>query len=99
MGIIVKSPIANAVYLQPRPEGDGAALWDRAQALLASEVTGDLPKEEACLRWLLSQDAVDTAIVGTTNLEHLRANVEAAERGALPAAVLQAMDAASPTTT
>lgn len=94
MGIIVKNPIANALYLQPRPEGDGAALWDRAQAMLAPAVTGDLPKVEACLRWLLSQSAVDTAIVGTTNLQHLLDNVDAAERRALPAAALQAMDAA-----
>lgn len=94
MGIIIKNPIANALYSRPRPDDDTAALWDRGQAVLAPAVTGDLPKVEACLRWLLSQSAVDTAIVGTTNLQHLLDNVDAAERGALTDEVLQAMDAA-----
>ena len=83
MGIIVKNPIANALYEKPRPEDDAAALWDRAQAILAPECIGDLSRVEAALRWLLSDSRVHTAIVGTTNIDHLEANVAFAERGGL----------------
>ena len=87
MGIIIKNPIANAVYEAPRTV-ETALLWDRAARLLAPEVTGDGSRVETALRWLLSDDRVDTAIVGTTNLRHLEANVAAAERGDLPEAAL-----------
>ena len=38
---------------------------------------------EVALRFTLSCD-VDTAIIGTTNPDHVRANIEAAARGPLP---------------
>lgn len=88
MGIIIKNPIANALYEKPRTEAT-ARLWDRARALLAPEVVGEQPRVETALRWLLSDPQVDTAIVGTTRAAHLEANVEAARRGALPAGTLQ----------
>lgn len=88
MGIIVKEPIAQALYDHPRPEGDRALLWDRAQRLLVPDCIGELPRVEASLRWLLGNPEVHTAIVGTTNLRHLEANAAAAERGPLPAALL-----------
>jgi aryl-alcohol dehydrogenase-like predicted oxidoreductase len=84
MGIIVKEPIAQALYDQPRPEGGNAALWERAQRLLAPDCIGELSRVEVALRWLLGNPEVHTAIVGTTNLRHLEANVAFAERGALP---------------
>ncbi len=40
MGIIIKGPIANAVYEKPRPEEGSAALWDRAQTILAARGGG-----------------------------------------------------------
>lgn len=88
MGIIIKNPIANALYEQPRPTGDSAALWDRAQTLLTPDCIGDLHRVEAALRWLLGNRDVHTAIVGTTNLRHLEANMAFAERGPLPATML-----------
>lgn len=87
MGIIVKNPIANAVYEKPRP-ADDTALWDRAQTILANECIGDLARVETALRWLLSDSRVHTAIVGTTNIDHLEANVTFAERGVLSAEML-----------
>ncbi len=84
MGIIVKVPIATATYEKPRPEGDRAAQWDRARAILHPDALGDLPRVEASLRWLLCDPNVHSAIVGTNNLRHLEANVAAAERGRLP---------------
>ena len=53
MGIIIKGPIANAIYEQPRPDGE-ARLWDLGQKRLAPEVIGGLPRVEASLRWLLN---------------------------------------------
>ncbi len=91
MGIIIKTPVASAVYVGPRPEGDGAVAWERAQAVLGARILGGVPPVEAALRWLLAQPLVDTAIVGTTSLEHLDANLDAVERGPMAAAVTAAM--------
>ena len=90
MGIIIKGPIANATYEAERPD-DGGAAWDRARGILSPEVIGDLTRVEASLRWLLSQSEIHTAIVGTTNIRHLDANIESAERGPLPDDVLAAI--------
>lgn len=87
MGIIVKEPIAQTLYDKPRPEGGGAVLWDRAQRLLAPDCIGELSRIEVALRWILGHSEVHSAIVGTTNLRHLEANVAAAERGPLPEAL------------
>jgi aryl-alcohol dehydrogenase-like predicted oxidoreductase len=40
------------------------------------------------LRFTLSHPALDTTIVGTSSVEHLRENVSVAAAGALPADVL-----------
>lgn len=88
MGVIIKGPIANALYEQPRPAGESTALWDRAQTLLAPDCIGGLHRVEVALRWLLGNPEVHTAIVGTTNLRHLEANVAFAERGPLPTALM-----------
>jgi aryl-alcohol dehydrogenase-like predicted oxidoreductase len=84
MGIIIKVPIGSAIYEKPRPTDGSAAQWDRARAVLAPEVIGDIPRVSAALRWLLCDPNVHTAIVGTTNIKHLEANVAAAETGRLP---------------
>ena len=88
MGIIVKNPIVNALYEQPRPENN-PELWDRCQQLLAPEIVGDESRVDVALRWLLSEERIDTAIVGTTNLAHLEQNIAAAERGPLPTSTLE----------
>ncbi|MDA0748437.1 MAG: aldo/keto reductase [bacterium] len=89
MGIIIKGPVANAIYEKPRPDTGSVALWDRARTVLGHDVVGDLSRVEVALRWLLDNANVHTAIVGTTNLKHLEANVAAAERGGLPEEMLK----------
>jgi aryl-alcohol dehydrogenase-like predicted oxidoreductase len=84
MGIIIKGPIANAVYEQPQPSENNARLWHNARKILAPEVIGDLSRVEASLRWLLCDPDVHTAIVGTTNINHFEDNLAAVERGRLP---------------
>ncbi|MBT4500556.1 MAG: aldo/keto reductase, partial [Gemmatimonadetes bacterium] len=83
MGIIIKNPIANAIYEKPRPTDSSGDLWDCGQAILAPECVGDLSRVEVALRWLLHDLNVHTAIVGTTNIHHLEANVSFAESGDL----------------
>lgn len=93
MGIIVKVPIANALFEKPRSEAGNTVLWDRAQTVLSPECVGDLPRVEAALRWLLCDENVHTAIVGTTNVNHFEANVAAVERGRLSDEMLADMKA------
>ena len=88
MGIIIKNPIASAVYVKPRPDDGSAYLWDRARTVLAPEVVGGLPRSSVALRWLLQDPDVHTAIVGTTNIDHLEDNAAAAEAGRLPEEML-----------
>jgi aryl-alcohol dehydrogenase-like predicted oxidoreductase len=46
-----------------------------------------MSRMEFMLRFTLSHPDVHTTIVGTANLEHLRQNLDAARKGALPADV------------
>jgi aryl-alcohol dehydrogenase-like predicted oxidoreductase len=56
-------------------------LWERARL---DELTGDMSRMEFLLRFLLCHQALHTTIVGTSNPEHLEANVTAAAKGPLP---------------
>ena len=89
MGIIIKGPIANAVYETPQPNEGNSIIWHTARKVLASEVIGDMSRVEASLRWLLCDSDVHTAIVGTTNIDHFEDNLAATERGRLPDDMLQ----------
>lgn len=93
MGIIIKNPIANAVYLGSRTDGN-AALWDIAARRLAPAVVGERDPVDTALRWLLADPGVDTAIVGTTNLRHLEQNIAASHGAALPRELLDAINRA-----
>ena len=84
MGIIIKGPIANAVYEQSHPNEDNAKTWYNARKILAPEVIGGMSRVEASLRWLLCDADVHTAIVGTTNIAHFNDNLAGTERGRLP---------------
>lgn len=81
LGIIVKRPIANAVW----GGKDGAPTPYRRRAR-EMEAIGTLPGEPddpilLALGFTLAHDAIDTAIVGTKNPDHLRANIETVEHG------------------
>ncbi len=91
MGIIIKQPIANAVFEGADSENPSNALADRARRVLAQQVIGDLPPVETALRWLMCDDNVHTAIVGTTNIDHLEDNVQSVEQGRLQDDILAAI--------
>ncbi|MCG8626062.1 MAG: aldo/keto reductase, partial [Proteobacteria bacterium] len=83
MGIIIKGPIANAIYEQSHPDENNAKTWYNARKILAPEVIGNMSRVEVALRWLLCDSDVHTAIVGTTNINHFEDNLAATERGRL----------------
>jgi len=63
-------------------------LQDRWQQANLDQLLDGSPRVDFTLRFTLSHPALHTTIVGTRNLEHLRANVRAAKLGPLPADVL-----------
>jgi aryl-alcohol dehydrogenase-like predicted oxidoreductase len=71
-------------------------LWEKARL---DELLDGMDRIEFMLRFTLSHPDLSTTIVGTADLEHLRANLRAAESGGLPAAVVdeakQRLDAAA----
>ena len=91
VGVIVKRPIANAAWKdlndQPGFYAQYAETYTERLALMAigPEDIGFEASDwaEVALRFTLSCD-VHTAIIGTTNPDHVRANIEAAAKGPLP---------------
>ncbi len=87
MGIIAKRPIANVAWKgasMPR-NAYGYSYRERLQTLQYDFLRDNLEQAVATvLRFTLSVPGVDVAIVGTSNLDNLRRNVEAATQGPLP---------------
>ncbi len=83
MGVIAKRPIANAPWrFSERPVGRYVEeYWQRWKTM-------NLPESEnwldTFLRFTVFANGVDTAIVGTTNIEHLKLNIKMIEKGPLP---------------
>ena len=87
MGIIIKRPVANAVWGKAPVPGDhghrGAikVLLERARAIGALGPIPDAPDDpiELALGFALAHQEVDTAILGTGNPAHMLANIHIAE--------------------
>jgi aryl-alcohol dehydrogenase-like predicted oxidoreductase len=60
--------------------------WDGAKL---DELLDGMSRMEFTLRFTLSSPDLDTTIVGTRSVEHLKANVDAALKGPLPADVME----------
>ncbi|MEV7692861.1 aldo/keto reductase [Microbacterium sp. NPDC089189] len=67
-------------------------LLEAVRQLTAVADDAGIPLSELALRWLLSSADVDTVLLGGSKVAHLRANIAAAARGPLPAAVIAACD-------
>lgn len=82
MGIIIKHPIANAVWGAPISPGS-VPNWNqrRAQAMLNMGPIRGMPDNPILLAlgFIFAHEEIDTAIVGTTNLEHMKSNLELVE--------------------
>jgi len=91
MGAIVKRPITNAIWqLDEKPDrAMMAGPWERVQTFPLAELAGDMPLIEFALRFTLSHPDVSTAIVGTTNPDHLADNVRISDGRKLSDDLLQ----------
>jgi aryl-alcohol dehydrogenase-like predicted oxidoreductase len=89
-GVIAKRPLANAFWrFAEHPHGAYAELyWTRWRAMGLPDDPGAL-----ALRFAAFAPGVHAAIVGTTNITHLREAATAFEQGPLPAATLEALTA------
>ena len=63
--------------------------WERAQTFPLKELAQDMPLVEFVLRFTLSHAQVSTAIIGTTNIEHMKANIRISDGQKLPEETLQ----------
>ena len=91
MGIVAKRPVANAAFASDKsPYGYADEYWSRSRSLVVPE---DAPEDkfELSLRFTLSMDPIDSAIVGTTRLDHGLKNIEIAEKGPLPEEIITAL--------
>jgi aryl-alcohol dehydrogenase-like predicted oxidoreductase len=78
MGIIAKRPIANAAWgVESSPSGYAAEYHRRAQIMIQEGPIPDVPDDPILLAlgFVLAHEAVDTAIVGTRDPEHMQANI------------------------
>lgn len=101
LGVVAKRPVANAAW---RRVGDSPASYADAHArsyierlkamaldpvALGIEGPAETAWAELALRFTIAAPGVHVAIVGTTDPDHVRANVAAAEKGPLPDEVVQ----------
>ena len=105
LGVIAKRPIANAAWKdasqQPGFYGSYASEYHRRlkeMKLDPAELGFSGPPARAwpeiALRFTLSFPGVHTAIIGTTNPDNARSNIAHAEKGPLPAPVVEKIRAA-----
>ncbi|NUU79419.1 aldo/keto reductase [Paenibacillus xylanilyticus] len=88
MGVIAKRPIANAAWTYDTLSEDAYPFvyWRRLQELGYGFLSGDNAQAavETALRFTLSTEGVDTAIVGTTKPNRWQQNADLVAKGALP---------------
>ncbi len=92
-GIIIRGGVARGAPTgwEERPyymvsTEDLHSRWDDAKL---DELLGNMNRMEFMLRFTLSHPDLDTTIVGTSNVQHLQDNVDAAVKGPLPAEVFE----------
>ena len=66
--------------------GEGQRRWESSEV---ADLLDGMSRMEFMLRFTLSHPGLSTTIVGTANLDHLKANVAVAEKGPLPADVYE----------
>ena len=91
MGVIAKRPLANASFKTDASRYAYADVyWERSQSIVVPE---GAPADgvELALRFCLSHESIDTAIVGTSRVENAERNVETIAEGDLPEEVVTSL--------
>ncbi len=83
MGVIAKRPIANALWkYKERPVGSYAEeYWLRWQKM---NLDFDIEQQELFIRFSAFAPGVDSAIIGTSNIDHLKTAIDSVNKGKLP---------------
>lgn len=81
-GIVIRGAVARGVPSEGKQEGAAWDLWRRARL---DELLDGMTRMEFMLRFAMTHADLHTAIVGTINLDHLRENLRALQKGPLPA--------------
>jgi len=81
VGTIIRGGVARGAVAGDREAGRS---WDTWQEAKLDQILDGMNRMEFMLRFTLSQQRIDTIIVGTLSPEHLAENLAAAERGPLP---------------
>jgi aryl-alcohol dehydrogenase-like predicted oxidoreductase len=94
-GTIIRGGVARGL---PEPPSGVPEQWrtmfqvrlERFEQASVADLLGDMSPMELMLRFTISHPDLHTTIVGTSNAEHLAANVAAARKGPLPPEVYEA---------
>ncbi|MCL5028059.1 MAG: aldo/keto reductase [Bacteroidetes bacterium] len=87
MGVIAKRPLANVPWrFEQQPHGDySEQYWLRWKKMdLDLGINSVKDWNETALRFVVFTDVVDCAIVGTSNINHLKENIKMINKGPLP---------------
>ncbi len=87
MGVIAKRPLANVPWrFNQQPFGDySEQYWLRWKKMNLDFGANSIKDwNEIALRFVLYTDVVDCAIIGTSNIKHLKENIKILEKGSLP---------------
>ena len=91
IGVLAKRPLANGAWCHDAPDRpDVRTYWERAQAMQIDP--SPLTWPEALVRFAAYAEGVTSALVGTSNRDHLRDAVAAMARGPLDAAFRARLD-------
>jgi aryl-alcohol dehydrogenase-like predicted oxidoreductase len=89
VGVLVKRPIANAAWKKPSDQpgfygGYAQPYTDRLTKMKLDPAEMNLSWPEMALRFTLAQPGMHCAIIGTTNPDNVRKNLEFLRKGPLP---------------
>lgn len=90
LGVIAKRPIANAPWrFIERPVGNYAEeYWLRWKEM---NLTTEFNAHEIFLRFSAFADGVDAIVLGTTDIEHIKSNIDILSKGPLPAELIDSI--------
>lgn len=85
-GVLGRGSVAKQWSVRPigMVSGEARNVWESAHL---DDLLGPMPRIEFMIRFALASDAVHVCLVGTTDPDHLAANVEAAAKGPLDPAL------------